>query len=756
MGNPLRWFKSKLLNFGNLSLGRQLSIISVVTLLLFLPVAVWLTLQPTRLFSRAYLPTTPPTEPGGATAMLSIDPELIFITPGQEVMLDVAIDAGTHEVTAADVILTFDKAIVSIEEVIPGDFLPVPLGKISIDNEMGKLQFAVGEQPSSIKKGGKGKLATLRVKSKGIIGSSIFEFGDGTMVAAVGWDTSVLLSTFPGVVEVIQQQGASVSILFKFQGVNTQRPGQVVSYTASSTKSEGDSFKGEAMAVSDANGQYRAVLSSVSPGTYDFTVTGPAHLSRFLGRHTIPSSGEYTIDISDKPLIAGDIAPPARDDRISIIDYSLMVTHFGPGYPDGGTPADLDFDGDVDIFDYNMIVSNFGKTGDLYAGGPNCPQVITPAKNPTTGECQEFSTPCDVPEGWEKVDSCPITSSTYYLQKEPAPSIFMPVSPPATGYAISALLKYVNGGIVVNQQGLTYSWSIDQPQGDSAIANITPFIACTNGIQPPCPNDHLTIQALNPGYANIRVKVVKDSTKATVAEATFYLNVLSQSLVYFNRLSPSGGETFEEGQVVTVKWNVIEGTYDYVDVYWYSYVGSELSSGFIGAEKYGVNDRQWDIPGALRGQRAKVVIQAVRDGIVVGQGISDDYFSVSPSVSTPTPTTDKPDLVITSLSIVDPPMRAENWTFFQGVVKNQGTAKYFGISNIYLIIHGGGSTNDRDTSCEVGLPLVDPGSSETFSLYCIAYKTGNLTATATVDYNNQVKESNESNNTYPISFYVSP
>lgn len=189
--------------------------------------------------------------------------------------------------------------------------------------------------------------------------------------------------------------------------LDQRKSGKLISYTAGSTKSEGDSFKGETMAVADVNGQYRAVLSSVSPGTYDFTLKGPAHLSRFLGRHTIPTSGEYTINMSDKPLVAGDIAPPAKDDRISIIDYSLMVTHFGPGYPNGGTPADLDFDGDVDIFDYNMIVSNFGKTGDLYAGGPNCPQVTTPAKNPATGECQDFSTPCDVPEGWEKVESCP-------------------------------------------------------------------------------------------------------------------------------------------------------------------------------------------------------------------------------------------------------------------------------------------------------------------------------------------------------------
>ena len=32
-----------------------------------------------------------------------------------------------------------------------------------------------------------------------------------------------------------------------------------------------------------------------------------------------------------------------------------------------------------------------------------CAQVITPAKNPQTGEIRDFPTPCDVPEGWEIV-----------------------------------------------------------------------------------------------------------------------------------------------------------------------------------------------------------------------------------------------------------------------------------------------------------------------------------------------------------------
>lgn len=37
-----------------------------------------------------------------------------------------------------------------------------------------------------------------------------------------------------------------------------------------------------------------------------------------------------------------------------------------------------------------------------------CLQVIAPAINPETGKCKDFPTPCDVPAGWELVDSCPV------------------------------------------------------------------------------------------------------------------------------------------------------------------------------------------------------------------------------------------------------------------------------------------------------------------------------------------------------------
>jgi hypothetical protein len=34
-----------------------------------------------------------------------------------------------------------------------------------------------------------------------------------------------------------------------------------------------------------------------------------------------------------------------------------------------------------------------------------CAQVITPARNPDTGDIREFPTPCDVPKGWEVIQN---------------------------------------------------------------------------------------------------------------------------------------------------------------------------------------------------------------------------------------------------------------------------------------------------------------------------------------------------------------
>ena len=61
------------------------------------------------------------------------------------------------------------------------------------------------------------------------------------------------------------------------------------------------------------------------------------------------------------------------------------------------------------MYYYNQIV-NFVETLPTYTPIPSatkepefCIQVITPARNPQTGEIRDFPTPCDIPEGWIKI-----------------------------------------------------------------------------------------------------------------------------------------------------------------------------------------------------------------------------------------------------------------------------------------------------------------------------------------------------------------
>ncbi|MBI2063397.1 MAG: hypothetical protein HYT65_00175 [Candidatus Yanofskybacteria bacterium] len=52
---------------------------------------------------------------------------------------------------------------------------------------------------------------------------------------------------------------------------------------------------------------------------------------------------------------------------------------------------------DVQIFDRILSTFKFIEKNEV------CIQVITPARNPQTGEAKDFPTPCDVPDGWEVI-----------------------------------------------------------------------------------------------------------------------------------------------------------------------------------------------------------------------------------------------------------------------------------------------------------------------------------------------------------------
>ena len=60
----------------------------------------------------------------------------------------------------------------------------------------------------------------------------------------------------------------------------------------------------------------------------------------------------------------------------------------------------LSFDSVSSYFTSNPSSHESPTNTDENNGGAVCAQVITPARNPKTGDIAEFPTPCDVPEGW--------------------------------------------------------------------------------------------------------------------------------------------------------------------------------------------------------------------------------------------------------------------------------------------------------------------------------------------------------------------
>ena len=66
-------------------------------------------------------------------------------------------------------------------------------------------------------------------------------------------------------------------------------------------------------------------------------------------------------------------------------------TGFGPGIPNLPNPT---------VSPAASVQPEPTKLPPLGGGPTLCIQVITPAQNLLTGECRDFSTPCDVPEGW--------------------------------------------------------------------------------------------------------------------------------------------------------------------------------------------------------------------------------------------------------------------------------------------------------------------------------------------------------------------
>lgn len=203
------------------------------------------------------------------------------------------------------------------------------------------------------------------------------------------------------------------------------------------------------------------------------------------------------------------------------------------------TNAAGNYNGTADKTGIQNNISQDPKFGAEYCLHPNSPALYG---NVNSGEFMGHRGPCAVttsptptntmtPTPTATVSPTPtptqIQSESFTLEQYPSADINTRIHGPDEGYAVYALLRR-NNTVVTDQQEFFYTWSID----DTSYADIAPFTGCTNGIVPPCPQDHLTITAKKVTQSPIPVRVTvarRNNPTIILANAVFRLAIAPAS-----------------------------------------------------------------------------------------------------------------------------------------------------------------------------------------------------------------------------------
>lgn len=122
---------------------------------------------------------------------LSLSPATLSIAPGAEQSIDLKIVAGTTKVTAAEIILAYDPAIIGTPTVTQGSFLSNTLSSPKVEG--GKITFTYAAAPDDGGKSGSGTLATIKIKPVSV-GDATIAFAEGTAAVAVDHTDNVIKS----------------------------------------------------------------------------------------------------------------------------------------------------------------------------------------------------------------------------------------------------------------------------------------------------------------------------------------------------------------------------------------------------------------------------------------------------------------------------------------------------------------------------------------------------------------------------------
>jgi len=131
---------------------------------------------------------------------------------------------------------------------------------------------------------------------------------------------------------------------------------------------------------------------------------------QYEGNETVTDFVIYDIVPKSFAQSAKDIKVTAPGATVRIVEddpeFAIIFSSLSPG-----ETVNIDYEVNTEV-DAD-IVSSF--SAEVYASAvgdkPLCAQVITPARELNTGKCIEYPTPCDVPDGWDVVESCAVAAA---------------------------------------------------------------------------------------------------------------------------------------------------------------------------------------------------------------------------------------------------------------------------------------------------------------------------------------------------------